>query len=136
MLSILLLLMAILWLYRPKYSTTDFGLPKGFLANTTHGFCHNSGRIYSYWVGDFALSFSQYLALKTFDKTLTNVSLIFSAYNLRRIFKLIDQNLLKQYQKVLALLFGVLTPVITAFYGLFYFKDEECLFPKRISLIV
>ena len=29
---ILRLLIAILCVYRPKYSTTDFGLPKGFLA--------------------------------------------------------------------------------------------------------
>ena len=128
--------MAILWVYLPKYSTTDLGLPKGFLANTTHGFCHNTCRICSYWIGNFALSFSQYLALKTFDKALTDVGLIFSAYNLRRIFNLIDQNLLKQYLKVLALYFGVLTPVFNAFYGLFYFKDEEYFFPKRILIVV
>ena len=128
--------MAILWVYRPKYSTTDFGLPKGLLENTTHGFCHNSCRICSYWVGNFALSFPQNLALKTLDKTLSDVGLIFSAYNLRRIFNLIDQNLLKQYLKVLALYFGVLTPFFNAFYGLFYFKDEEYFFPKRILIVV
>ena len=47
MLLILVLLMAILWVYLPKYSTTNIGLSKGFLANTTLGFCHNSGRIFS-----------------------------------------------------------------------------------------
>ncbi len=65
------LLMAILWVYLPKYSTTDFGLPKGFLANTSHGLCHNSCRICSYFIGSFALSFWQYLALKNFDKAFT-----------------------------------------------------------------
>ena len=135
MLLILLLLMAILWVYLPKYSTTDLGLPKGFFANTTHGFCHNSCWVCSYWIGDFALSFSQYLVLKTFDKVLTDVGLIFLAYNLRRIFNLINQNLLRQYLKVLALHFGVLTPVYNAFYGLFYFKDEECFFLKRILIV-
>ena len=128
--------MAILWVYLPKYSTTDFGLPKGFLANTTHGFCHNSCRICSYWIGNFALSFSQYLALKAFYNPAADVGLICSAYNLRRIFNLIDQNLLKQYLKVLALYFGVLTPFFNVFYGLFYFKNEECFFLKRILIVV
>jgi hypothetical protein len=58
-------------MYLPKYSTTDFGLPKGFFANTTHGFLHKSCRICSYWIGNFALSLAQYLALKTFDKAFT-----------------------------------------------------------------
>ena len=71
MLLILWLLMAILWVYLPRYSTTDFGLPKGFLAKITHGFCHNSCRICSYFMGSFALSFWQYFALNTFDKALT-----------------------------------------------------------------
>jgi hypothetical protein len=42
--------MAILWVYLPKYSTTDFGLPNGFLANTTQGLRHKSFRICSYSV--------------------------------------------------------------------------------------
>ncbi|SHN13437.1 Two component regulator propeller [Flavobacterium xinjiangense] len=35
--------------------------------NGTHNFFHKSCRISWHWIGDFALSFSQYLALKTFD---------------------------------------------------------------------
>ncbi|SFF28020.1 hypothetical protein SAMN04488131_113102 [Flavobacterium xueshanense] len=66
---------------------------------------------------------------KTIKHASADVGLIFTAYNLRRIFNLIDQNLLKQYLKVLALYFGVLTLVFNAFYGLFYFKDEEYYFP-------
>ncbi len=42
---------------------------------------------------------------KTIKHASADVGLIFTAYNLRRIFNLIDQNLLKQYLKVLALYF-------------------------------
>ena len=42
-----------------------------------------------------------------------DVGLILSAYNLRRIFNLIDQNLLKQYLKVLAQYFEILTSLRT-----------------------
>ncbi|WP_426065062.1 hypothetical protein [Flavobacterium sp. DSP2-3-1] len=73
---------------------------------------------------------------KTIKHASADVGLIFSAYNLRRIFNLIDQNLLKQYLKVLALYFEVLTAVFNAFYGLFYSKNEECFFPKRILIVV
>ncbi|WP_426092995.1 transposase, partial [Flavobacterium sp. DSR3-2] len=73
---------------------------------------------------------------KTIKRASADVGLIFCAYNLRRIFNLIDQNLLKQYLKVLALYFGVLTAVFNAFYGLFCFKNEECFFPKRVSIVV
>ena len=52
------------------------------------------------------------------------------------LFYLIDQNLLKQYLKVLALYFRILTPVFNSFYELFCFKNEECFFPKRISIVV
>src|SRR5574343_901370 len=63
--------MAILWVYLPRYSTTDFGLPKGLLAKTTQAFCHNSLRICSYCIGSLLFNFSQYWALKTFDKAFT-----------------------------------------------------------------
>lgn len=71
MLFIRWLLMAILWVYLPKYSTTDFVFPNGFLAKTTQGFFHKSCLICSYFIGSFALSFSQNFALKTFDKAFT-----------------------------------------------------------------
>ena len=60
-----------------------------------------------------------------------DVGLIFTAYNLRRIFNLIDQNLLKQHLKVLALYFGVLTSVFNAFYGLFCFKNHQPTFIRK-----
>ncbi|SFE90449.1 transposase, partial [Flavobacterium xueshanense] len=68
---------------------------------------------------------------KTIKHASADVGLIFSAYNLRRIFNLIDQNLLKQYLKVLALYFGVLTAVFNAFYGLFCFDNPKATFPRK-----
>ncbi|WP_426093012.1 transposase, partial [Flavobacterium sp. DSR3-2] len=73
---------------------------------------------------------------KTIKRASADVGLIFCAYNLRRIFNLIDHSLLKQYLKVLALCFGTLRAIFKAFYGLFYFKNEECFFPKRVSIVV
>ena len=72
---------------------------------------------------------------KTIKHASADVGLIFSAYNLLRIFNLIDQHLLKQYLKVLALYFGVLIPVFKAFYGLFCFKNKQFFFPKRILIV-
>ena len=44
-----------------------------------------------------------------------DLGLIFCAYNLRCIFNLIDQNLLQQYLKVLALNFGDLERFLNPF---------------------
>ena len=44
-----------------------------------------------------------------------DLGLIFCAYNLRSIFNLIDQNLLQQYLKVLALNFGALERFLNPF---------------------
>ncbi|SFF37410.1 hypothetical protein SAMN04488131_1181, partial [Flavobacterium xueshanense] len=68
---------------------------------------------------------------KTIKHASADVGLIFTAYNLRRIFNLIDQNLLKQYLKVLALHFGFLTPIFNAFYGLLYFKNYQPTFLRK-----
>jgi len=73
---------------------------------------------------------------KTIKPASADVGLIFSAYNLGQIFNLIDQNLLKQYLKVLALHFGDPTPVYKAYYGLFCYQNEECFFPKKILIVV
>ena len=72
---------------------------------------------------------------KDCKSALTNVGLIFSAYNLRRIFNLIYQNFLQHYLKVLTLYLSVLTPVFNAFYKVFYFKNEKCFFRKRILVV-
>lgn len=73
---------------------------------------------------------------KTIKHASADVGLIFSAYNLRRIFNLIDQNLLKQYLKVLALYFGTLKAIFKAFCALFYFYYHKATFTKKIFIVV
>ena len=68
---------------------------------------------------------------KTIKHASADVGLIFSAYNLRRIFNLIDQNLLKQYLKVLALFFEALTALFNAFYAKFSFESMKVTFLKK-----
>ncbi|MFE3872736.1 transposase, partial [Flavobacterium sp. ZS1P70] len=68
---------------------------------------------------------------KTIKHASADVGLIFTAYNLRRIFNLIDQNLLKQYLKVLALYFWIVKANFNAFYALFSFKKEKVTFLKK-----
>ncbi|WP_165930026.1 IS1182 family transposase [Flavobacterium caseinilyticum] len=68
---------------------------------------------------------------KTIKHASADVGLIFSAYNLRRIFNLIDQNLLKQYLKVLALYFGTLRAIFEDFYGLFCFTNRKATFKQK-----
>ncbi len=65
---------------------------------------------------------------KTIKHASADVGLIFSAYNLRRIFNLIDQNLLKQYLKVLAPFFDALTALFSAFYAKFSFENVKVTF--------
>ena len=65
---------------------------------------------------------------KTIKHASADVGLIFSAYNLRRIFNLIDQNLLKQYLKVLAQFFDDLTALFNAFYPKFSFENVKVTF--------
>ena len=67
---------------------------------------------------------------KTIKRASADVGLIFCAYNLRRIFNLIDHNLLKQYLKVLALYSGTIRAVFKAFYGLFYFENGKVTFTR------
>ena len=68
---------------------------------------------------------------KTIKRASADVGLIFCAYNLRRLFNLIDHSLLKQYLKVLALYFGTLRAIFKAFYGLFYFDNPKPTFPRK-----
>ena len=68
---------------------------------------------------------------KTIKHASADVGLIFSAYNLRRIFNLIDQNLLKQYLKVLAPFFDDLTVLFNAFYAKFSFENAKVTFLKK-----
>jgi hypothetical protein len=70
---------------------------------------------------------------KTIKHASADVGLIFSAYNLRRIFNLIDQNLLKQYLKVLAPFFDDFTALFNAFYVKFSFENVKVTFLKKNS---
>jgi hypothetical protein len=72
---------------------------------------------------------------KTIKHASGDIELIFNAYNLRRIFNLIDHNLLKRYIKVLALYFAVLTPIFNAFYALLSFENIKVAFFKRMLIV-
>ncbi|SHM76601.1 hypothetical protein SAMN05443669_10706 [Flavobacterium xanthum] len=54
---------------------------------------------------------------KTIKHASADVGLIFTAYNLRRIFNLVEQNLLKQYLRVLASFLKLLIALFNPFYG-------------------
>ena len=59
---------------------------------------------------------------KSMKHASADVGLIFTSYNLRRIFNLIDQNELKKFLKELDFLFSILTSNFKVFYGVF--KDR------------
>lgn len=67
---------------------------------------------------------------KTMNHASADVGLIFTAYNLRRIFNIIDQNLLKKFLRELAVTFLVLRSYFKAIYGLFSRKIYTTLFSK------
>jgi len=73
---------------------------------------------------------------KTIKYASADVGLIFSAYNLCRIFNLIDPNLLKQYLKVLPFYLGPSTALFKAFYTLFYFENDAVIFSERRLIVV
>jgi hypothetical protein len=52
------------------------------------------------------------------------------AYNLRRIFNLIDHKLLKQYLRILLLYFGNHEQYLTLLRGLFYFNNHKASFNR------
>ncbi|WP_233592288.1 transposase [Flavobacterium sp. RSP15] len=76
------------------------------------------------------------MTTKTIKRAAADVGLIFTAYNLRRIFNLIDHNLLKQYLRILALYFVMLRAIFNPFYGLFYFNNHQRILPERILIVV
>lgn len=67
---------------------------------------------------------------KTIKHATADVGLIFTAYNLRRIFNLIDTNVLKQYLKTLSLLFWDIRSLFKAFLAYFNFYNIV-LFPQK-----
>lgn len=62
---------------------------------------------------------------KTIKHASADVGLIFTAYNLRRIFNLIDKNVLKQYLKILSLLFWTKKSLFKAFSEYFNFHNGK-----------
>jgi transposase len=68
---------------------------------------------------------------KTIKHASADVGLIFTSYNLRRIFNLIDPNELKQYLKVLALLFWTIKDLFKAFYSFFFYNFNQESFYKK-----
>ena len=68
---------------------------------------------------------------KTIKHASADVGLIFTAYNLRRIFNIIDPNELKQYLKILALYFSALRALSNAFYCSFFEKLNQTSFFKK-----
>ena len=68
---------------------------------------------------------------KTIKHASADVGLIFTAYNLRRIFNLIDKNVLKQYLKTLSLLFSIIKSLFKALFDSFYFEIDKSLTQKK-----
>ncbi|MDI6051047.1 hypothetical protein QLS31_14545 [Flavobacterium sp. XS2P24] len=73
---------------------------------------------------------------KTIKRASADVGLIFCAYNLRRIFNLIDQNELKQYLKILDLLFGSVKGLFKAFCDFIFIATTKSLFPEKDIIVV
>jgi transposase len=72
---------------------------------------------------------------KTIKHASADVGLIFTAYNLRRLFNLIDQNVLKQYLKVLEFYFWNIKRNFESFYRFFILHFRYLVFQKQIILI-
>jgi ABC-type phosphate/phosphonate transport system ATPase subunit len=75
----------------------------------------------------------QTIAGKTSKHITADVGLIFTAYNLRRIFNFIDQNVLKKFLKEFSLTFLILSSHFRAFYSVFKVRIYSKLFGKTSS---
>src|SRR5690554_893357 len=87
---ILWLLMAILWVYLPKYSTTVLGVAKGRLAYTAHFFLKTASYISCGMLNSLFLNSVTYFALNTLLIDFTgkrNFSLFFAAFYLPDLLK-------------------------------------------------
>ena len=68
---------------------------------------------------------------KTIKHASADVGLIFTAYNLKRIFNLVDLNMLKMYLKRTALFYWPNSTLFKAFSGFIFLDLILCLFFKR-----
>ena len=67
---------------------------------------------------------------KSIKHASADVGLIFTTYNLKRIFNLVDLNILKMYLKRTALFYWLNTTHLKAFYGFLNFEIKRCVFYK------
>lgn len=72
---------------------------------------------------------------KTIEHASADVGLIFSAYNLRRIFNLIDHNSLKEYLKRLFLLFYTYRTVFKGFYQPYINSQNQNIYHKKYYMV-
>ena len=77
----------------------------------------------------------RFMTKKTIKHTSADVGLIFTAYNLKRIFNLIDTNELKKYLKVLAGFFNCIKAYLKPFCHLELFANHYKQFLKRLSSV-
>lgn len=68
---------------------------------------------------------------KSIKHASADVGLIFTAYNLKRIFNLVNLNMLKMYLKRMALFYSSLMTVFKAFSEFIFFDLTRCLIFKR-----
>jgi hypothetical protein len=91
---------------------------------------HPYGMIKRQW------DFYYIMTKKTIKHASADVGLIFTAYNLRRIFNLIDHNLLKQYLRILALLFWTIKVLFKVFCNFVSIITTQSLFSKKELIVV
>ena len=72
---------------------------------------------------------------KTIKHASADVGLIFTAYNLRRLFNLIDQNTLKKYLMALAFFFNFVRTHLKTFYNSITFKNNQSYFLKNCFFV-
>src|SRR5690554_3704253 len=79
--------------------------------------------------------FDHIMTKKTKKRASADVGLIYIAFNLRRIFNILNQNDLKKYLSVLAFCFSVLKSHFKAFYDSLFFVLEKPVFINRVLKI-
>lgn len=90
---------------------------------------HPFGTIKRQW------DFSYIMTKKTMKHAAADVGLIFTAYNLRRIFNILDNKVLQAYLNVLTGLFQIIMSLFNARCGTIFFKQVNPHFPARHSLV-
>lgn len=79
--------------------------------------------------------FDHIITKKTKKRASADVGLIYIAFNLRRIFNILNQNDLKKYLSILAFNFSALKSHFKAFYDILFFVLGKPIFEKRVLKI-